>query len=1295
QWADSASLRLLRLFLTDPMHQHLLVLGAYRENEVDGAHPLVQLLRALDEAEVRVTRLSLAPFALQEVTQFVADTVQAAQEIALPLAEIVFAKTQGNPFFVGEFLKALYQEGLLFFSPPLHRDEVGEWRWEVSEIKARDITDNVVDFMRGALEQLPERTQETLKVAAALGNAFDLTTLARAQARSLAETAADLWPTLEAGLVLPLGESYRLLQVETAATVEALAETMNVSYRFLHDRVQQAAYALLAEEERPALHLRIGQLLLTHSSEAEQEERLFAMVDHLNTAMSLVTEASEREALARLNLRAGQKAKSSTAYEPAFQYLQHGLSLLPDNPWQSHYDLALALYREAVESAYLQGNFVQMETLAAQPLTHARTVLDKVKIYEVLIQAKSAEAKLLESIALGREILAHLGISTPVKPTKIHALKGLLQTRLVLGRRSVASLAALPKMQNPQMLAAMRLLRFTASSAYYALPALYAPLIFQMVQLSVQHGNAPASPSAYATYGLVLATLGDFDRAYEFGQLTQKLLEQPESREFLAHANVVVSMGIQPLKEPLRDTLPAFQVGYQSGMETGDLPYASVNAAVYGYYLLLVGAPLPFILEEINRYLTSIKRSFKHDIYFHGMMALQQMVSNLLEPSQDPYRLTGAFANEDELFERLSASNDLTTLSMSHMYKTVLGYHFGEYERVLESTKFLEHHQESVRGTAYVPAVFYPYQSLALLALYQSADSQTQKASLKKVAANQKKMKKWALHAPMNYQHLYELVQAEWERVQGNTLTAMQHYQRAISLAREHNFPHNEALANELAARFYLEQGLMQVAQGYMMNARYGYLTWGAQGKVQWLDVRYPTLLPQAASSSIITGSTQYTRASSSTASGSGGQLDLASVIKASQTISGEIDLDRLLDKLLGLLMENAGAQKGVLLLADEGRLLIQAEGVLNPSEVRVLQALPVEESTTLSAAIVHYVARTHEDVVLDNASREGRFANDPYIRRHTPRSIMSAPILNQGKLIGVIYLENNLTTGAFTPDRVEIVQLLGTQAAISITNAQAIAARTEQERTRLEKHLLEQRAQDLAELNASKDKFFSIISHDLRSPFNSLLGLAQLMSKYSETLSQAEVKDFSGRIYNSGKQVLALLDNLLHWSQMQTGRMVFEPEEVKLQELVKRTLSLLQGTAASKGIELSSDVEDYLLYGDPNMLETVLRNLVSNALKFTDSGGRVSISAVRGRGRVEIAVTDTGLGMSRETIQKLFRIDVTHTTAGTAKEQGTGLGLILSKELVEQNGGQIGVESVLGQGSTFKFTVPLASQSS
>ncbi len=1296
QWADNASLKLIASLITQTDNQYLFMIGAYRDNEVHPTHPLIMTLDEITKSGGIIHTILLSSLTLSHTSQLVADSLNSSTEQAKGLADLVLAKTGGNSFFIKEFLKSLYIEKLLTF-----RTSHNRWAWNLTQIQAQSITNNVVDLLVGRMRQLSTETQQVLQMAACIGSQFDLPTLAILYEKPLHTTALALWEALAAGMVIPLDNTYQL----TTQNVAGLAETVTSEYKFAHDRVQQAVYSLIPDKQKNLLHWQIGQLWLQHTPAHKRESKIFDIVDQLNQGLSVDQLQSEQGKLIELNLEAGRKAKSAAAYTPAFNYLKIGLALAGETGWQEHYSLALALHINAAETAYLHGDFAHAEQLIQKVLTEAQTLLDKVAAYEIKIQIYNAQNKLVTAVETGLDILKLLGVEFPKDLSQEEVLRAHEALLAALEGKVIEDMFSLPEMTDSPTLAAMRVLSTISTATFFTSPDLYALNVFTRVALSCKYGNAPISAAAYAGYGVVLCgRMGNIDLGYQFGQLALRLLEKFHIKESRARTLVTTHTFTTHWKEHLRETLTPLLEAYQSGLETGDVAFASFSALNYCGNAYFVGDELTAVEHKIAKY-SQIIEQLKQKTAFQRIKIYHQVILNLLGQAEDPCQLSGSAYKEEQMLPRHHEANDKIAIFMTHLNGLILCYLFHAYSPALDHSNMAEQYLAPIKSMAQI-VIFYFYDSLVRLALYPTALASEQEQIIKKVAANQEKMELWAGHAPMNYRHKFYLVEAERTRVWGNHKDAREYYDQAITLARENAYRNEEALAQELAGFFYLNRGQSSLAHYYLSNAYYTYQQWGAIAKVKDLESRHPTLLIQPRTQSGFTVQTVASSIISGFYTSSG--LDLTSVVKASQAISGEIDLDRLMAKLITIIIENAGAQRGCLVLAQGGELYLEVEGIIGQETPRMLQAVSIATAVNargdplIPTEIIYYVARTQEDVVLHDASREGRFMGIPYIHTQQPKSILCVPLANQGNLIGVIYLENNLMTGTFTVDRVEIVRLLGTQAAISITNAYAIAARAEQERLRLENQFLDKEAKELARLNADKDKFFSIVSHDLRGPFHSLLGFSHLLHLHLDRLTTADIQRMAESIYTSAESAHNLLENLLTWSQMQRGRIVCQPKDSSLHSLAERTVTLLRETAVNKQIRLVNNIDtNIVVYADPYMVDTVIRNLISNALKFTPPEGQVSISAQRtppsslvdntiaDTAFIEVSVSDTGTGISPENLDKLFRIDVHHTTPGTSDEQGTGLGLILCQEMVQKNGGHIRVESELGVGTAVKFTVP------
>lgn len=1032
QWADGASLKLIESLISAPDSQYLFLIGTYRKNEVGEAAPLMLTLNQIKKAGVTVNESFLSPLKLPHITQLLCDTFSTEAEQVQPLAEMVLTKTHGNPFFLNEFLKSLYHEALITFN-----HEQGLWQWNLGEIKIQGITDNVVELMAHKVQKLPAETQSVLKFAACIGHQFDLQSLAALSQQSFSATAQHLSAAISQGLLFPLSDAYKLVELD----VQGLSNQIRAEYKFAHDRVQQAVYSLIPQPDQEKIHWQIGQFLLAKSAYNEQEEPIFDVVNQLNQGRAIAKSQAERKKLAKLNLLAGQRAKHSAAYEPALNYLQLAIELLGEEAWQQEYELTLTLYSEAVEAAFSSGQFEQMDELSEVVLRHAKGLLDQVKVNEVKLQAYLAKYKIAEAIQLGLEVLAQLGIHFPQNAGPADMQTSLAQTKALWHDKAIEQLIDLPPMTNPYKLAAMRIAISLSGAASLGAPAIYPLILLQMVNLSIKYGHTSLSNNSYAAYGLFLCgVVGDIEAGYRFGKLALRLLEEQKSREVETKTHYVFNTFVRPWKEHIRETIPAFLVVYQSGLETGDLVYAATATFMYGFHSFWVGQPLPTLAEEMAKYNQVMSQQLKQPIFVQWNEIHRQTVLSLLGKSEGPCSLSSEGYDEEAMLSRFLETNDRLAAGYLTLNKLMLCYLFEAYSQAASFATKAQDYLSLALGMQTGP-IFNFYDSLTCLALYPSAQEAQQKELLARVVANQEKMALWVEHGPMNHQHKFYLVEAERARLANENGKAREYYDQAIELAAQHQYTNEEALANELAAKFYLSKERLEIAHLYLRHAHYAYQRWGAVAKVKALEERYPQLLNQSQTRS--TDKTTIVLSTSTTSSKRSSHLDLTSVVKASQAISGEIVLETLLSNLIEIVLENAGAERGFLILPHKDKWLIQAEGEVDQGEITVLQALPIEKVNhshaipILSHAIVNYVIRTQESVVLNDALHEGAFTHDSYIMTKQPKSILCAPLLNQGRLTGLLYLENNLTTGAFTEDGLEVLNLLSSQAAISIENAQ------------------------------------------------------------------------------------------------------------------------------------------------------------------------------------------------------------------------------------------------------------------
>ncbi len=1016
QWADNPSLKLLEILLTNLDNRHLLIIGAYRDNEVDATHPLQQLLEVV-RTRTRTTEISLQPLQPAHVSALLADTLHRDTNAIQPLADICFNKTNGNPFFLTQFLQQLYHSHLIEFD--LNR---GQWQWDIAGIQQKGFTDNVVEFMANKVCELTAETQNILKLAACLGNRFDIQTLAIIAEKPIKHVADCLWQALQEGLVVPTNDAYKYV---------AAAPAQSATYQFLHDRVQQAAYSLIAAKDRSIIHLSVGRLLLKNAAEENLAEQSLDMVNHLNAGLTLVTDPEEKLAIAKLNLLAGKKAKLSAAYQPALNYLQIGISLLEADSWQQHYDLTLALYTEVVEAAYLATSFDLMSELADVVFRQGKTALDKVKTYEVKLAYFSSQNKLREAIDLGIEVLALFGVSFPKHQSKGKLLLALLRTKFLLHGKSTEDIYKLPRMSDPSWQAAARILAAVIAPTYLVNQNLFVLMTLELVALTVKHGVSPQSPLGFTAYAVILCTaLNDVERGYQYGRLALRLVDDMQADRQKTQVYFTFYAGVAFWHDHLRQDLSAYISTFQKGLEMGDLEYAGLSAMNYIAKLLFSGAELPRVADEAKKYAHASLNIGQKTAYQY-VLNWWRLALQLSRYSSQAMADQGAALNEKAMIAISTEKKDNGWFYSFYLHKIIYNYLLDKPMRAYRYLPRATLATDQVLGTFW-RVIFYFYASLLCLACYSEVSIKEQREILSRVGDYIKHLKRWAKHSPINFSHKYYLVAAEHARVLNKLREAEKYYDRAINSARENNYLQEEAIANELAAKFYLYLGKDKVARAYLNDAYYGYSLWGAAAKTKQLEKKYQDFLFHEIQGVSVTQTTAFST-QTTTSSTAKDRLDLATIMKSSQAISKEIVLDDLLRKMMHIVVENAGAQKGYLLLEKEGQWFIEAEVTVD-SKPNVLQSIAIDG--VLPSSIISYILRSKEPLVLNNPAKEGQFTNDSYIATNKPKSLLCMPLLNQGMLSGILYLENNLTTHAFTQERLDLLNLLSGQLVISMDNA-------------------------------------------------------------------------------------------------------------------------------------------------------------------------------------------------------------------------------------------------------------------
>ncbi|MCF4965923.1 AAA family ATPase [Nostoc sp. CMAA1605] len=1063
QWADLPSLSLIERLITNADSQYLMIIGAYRDNEVDLTHPLMHTLEQVKKAEVIVNQVVLQPLKLAYINQLIADTLHCSVENVKPLANLVNEKTGGNAFFVTQLLQTLYGEKLLLFNAPQFlmtqkESQACFWQWNIEQIQKVGLTDNVVELMVRKINNLDENTQNILKLAACIGNKFNLDMLSIVNSKSPPVTAQELQPAIKEGLILPLNNDYKLpllwSQEEVSGKNTFIPQAPKyIPYKFLHDRVQQAAYSLILDDDKKALHLQIGRLLLNNNPANDLEEKIFNVVNQLNEGADLITEQIEKDNLAELNLQAGRKSKQSTAYEPALKYLENGLNLLASNSWDEKYNLTFELHTETLELLYLNTKFSQFEELSELVLEKISDIFDKTKVNHLKIAYYYTTFKPDLAIDTALQSLLEFGVNLPQETSdveyKISHQQDLIES--FLQGKDIENLANLPVMTERSQIAVILLLQQIISATHTTNFTLFVEVILTQINICIKYGNPTQAPYIYCTYGMLLGSVKkDISHGYKFGKLALNLLERFNISKLEAFVLQMYYGQIWHWKESLGNTVAHNQLihGFKTGIDTGENEFASYVAINYCLIRFLSGQNLEEVESDYKKYAKAIKK-LKQQFCIYSIEIFSKISTSLLSKNQIEGLIVGNSLEEEKeyLNNWIQGHNDWLTFFV-YFAKTIYFYFFKNHYQAAVNAINAEKYANASSSYLTAPQHNF-YFSLALLAYYHTCDVKERRKLIKQVNKNQESLKLWASHCPENFQHKYDLVAAEKARALGKTWQAEELYEQAIKGAKKYEFLHEEALAYERAAEFYLAIGREEIGQLYLKNAHHCYTLWGAKAKVKQLETEYPQYLT-------INTNQETTKSFSPTISTTGGDgklLDLTTVIKASQALAEEIILDKLLAKLMKMVIENAGAQTGFLLLHSQEQWVIEA--IATTTDI-IIQSIPVDsldkftQKPLLSSAIINYVAHTQDNVVLDDATQNGQFTRDAYIITTQPKSILCTPLLTQGKLSGIVYLENNLVTGAFTSDRVQILNILSSQAAISIENSRLYATLEEkvQERT-------------------------------------------------------------------------------------------------------------------------------------------------------------------------------------------------------------------------------------------------------
>ncbi len=1239
QWADDSSKKLVQELINPFEYPYLMLVLSHR-----GEHSLNF------PKQPNIYHIHLQQLTKEAYYGMIWDTFDGNLTESEALSELLYLKTNGNPFFTKQMLHSLVEQNAIYLNEDI--DQRPTWHWNEAKIQEVDVSHNVVELMREAIKRLPPLTQDFIRIGACIGTTFEIEILAHLSDRKSKEVIQHLNLAILKGI---LNQS----------------KLENSSYQFKHDRIQQAAYMLLDEKIKSKLHLQIGKFFVRNSNNAS----LFETVQHWNLGQRHL-KTKDLDQFILLNQQATQKAKDEGAFEVAYGYIQHAISKFNLANWHQNPKLSISLHLLLAELAALNREFEVMDEAIKILLDKVTDTLELLPVYEIIIFAHSTRHQYLDAVRQGLHYLKKIGLPIPIKPSKISLLRQLIYAKLLLKRKKVYTLHDLPSMKVPRYLAIMKIIAAISIPGYMATPELIGYVPFIQLSITLKKGLEPSSSFIFAVYGFIQITfLGEFKSGIAMGQEALRLSKEFHQKTFKAKTALTCYTFIKHWEGHLEQTFKGLNDTYRSGCETGDIESAGLALSVNSTHQLYGGYSLSLVEHNLKKLLGQANSI--HTTSNHSYIVLDMLfVSCLHHQNENSEDIISLFSKQNKLQDEFHGANDKNGLFVLFMHQFVLCVFFNQLEKAKKFHQMALPYLDAAIGT--YQHTYFCFMELLVYAqeseLYKDQHPNFTNKNLNKKL---KKLKRWAQWNPVTYEHKLLLCQALLYVKNKKLTKARTFFDRSIDLAKRNNYIQESALAAELAAQFYFKIGNSRIGSYYINTAYQAYSIWKADAKIKQLQEHYSNFISQLR---LITDEEAFNYTNAKTLSH---QLDLDTVIKASSALSKEVKWQPLLSRMMEILTENFGAANGFLFKYNNNWEVLTSwnlnEKLTNNHEFK---RLPLR--------IVNFVRQSKETIILEHAIEHPDFASDPYIKFHRSKSVLCHPILLKNEVKHVLFLENNLGTGMFTNERIELLKMLSSQIAISIDNAYLYENLEEQvnlrtQKVQQQKQKLEIQNSKLEELNNEKNSLIHIVAHDLKSPLNRIEGLSNLVLMEHDEISATQ-QSYIHQIQQITGNLRGMISRILDVKSIESSQLQVRMERINVAHILKRLVEALINVADKKNIQLYNWMETDPLFAivDEQYTYQILENLLSNAIKFSPPNKRIDVKLYKKEDKLIFEVKDQGPGLTEEDKKKLFGKFQKLSARPTGDEHSTGLGLSIVKKFADIMEAKVWCESSLGSGATF-----------